>query len=341
MNQKLKIQSNTIKLFIIILLLPMTSFSQIKITGKVIDSNFRPIDFAEAIVLTKDNTVEKSSFSNEKGYFHIEVKSGDYILQIRQIGKLTNIRNLTVDKNIDLGNIQLIEEAKQLQQVVVTSKKKLIERKVDRLVFNVENSIAASGGDALDALKVAPGIRVQNETISMIGKSGIGLMVDDRLVQLSEADLVNYLKSISSDNIKSIEIITTPPAKYDAEGNSGLINIKLKKPKNDSWNLAFRNTMKQATYFSDNIGANFSFQKQKISFLADLGFNKSKTIYENAITYDYPLSFWNVYSHSVNNTALATPTIAVNYKVTDKTTLGIQYISAVNNPTIYDYSNLL
>ncbi|RYJ39666.1 putative TonB-dependent outer membrane receptor precursor [Flavobacterium anhuiense] len=340
MNQKLKKQNKIKRLiFLILILLPIALFSQIKITGKITESNSRPIELAEAIVLTKDSIAEKSSFSNEKGYFQIEVKSGSYILQIRQIGKSTYTRNLTVDKDIDMGDIQLIEEEKQLQQVVVTAKKKLIERKVDRLVFNVENSVAASGGDALDALKVAPGIRVQNETVSMIGKSGIGLMVDDRLIQLSGDDLVNYLKSISSDNIKSIEIITTPPAKYDAEGNSGLINIKLKRPKNDSWNVTLRNTMKQATYFSDIMGANFSFQKKKISFLADIGFNKSKTIYENDITYNYPSSFWNVYLHNVNNTAFITPTIIFNYKVTDKTTLGVQYIGTTNKPTIYDYSN--
>ena len=96
----------------------------------------------------------------------------------------------------------------QIQEVEIKSKKKLVERKIDRLVFNVENSISATGGDALDALKVTPGIRVQNDQISMIGKNSMGIMINDKLIQLSGDDLMNYLKNLKSDDIKKIEVIT-------------------------------------------------------------------------------------------------------------------------------------
>jgi hypothetical protein len=101
----------------------------------------------------------------------------------------------------------------QIQEVEIKSKKKLVERKIDRLVFNVENSISATGGDALDALKVTPGIRVQNDQISMIGKNSMGIMINDKLIQLSGDDLMNYLKNLKSDDIKKIEVITNPPDK--------------------------------------------------------------------------------------------------------------------------------
>jgi len=138
---------------------------------------------------------------------------------------------------MDLGIIK-IKTSGTLQTVTVTAQRPLIERKIDRLVFNVENSVAATGGDALDALKVTPGIQVQNNQIGMIGKSGLAVMINDRILNLSGDDLINYLKSIKSDDIQSIEVITTPPAKYDAEGNSGIINIKLKKAAPNSWSAS-------------------------------------------------------------------------------------------------------
>ncbi|NAW51840.1 hypothetical protein GNY06_10860 [Elizabethkingia argentiflava] len=116
---------------------------------------------------------------------------------------------------------------KQIEEVEIIAKKKLIERKIDRLVFNVENSISAAGGDAMQALSLMPGVRVIDEKISVVGKNNVSVMVNDRIIPLSGDDLTNFLKTISSDNIKSIEIITTPPAKYDAEGNGGLINIEV------------------------------------------------------------------------------------------------------------------
>jgi hypothetical protein len=163
------------------------------------------------------------------------------------------------NKKDSIGNIL----EKQIQEVEIQAKKKLVERKIDRLVFNVENSISAIGGDALDALKITPGLRVHNDKISMIGKSGMSVMVDDKLIQLSGEDLINYLKTISSDNIKSIEVITTPPAKYDAEGNSGIVNIKLKKTKPNQWSASFKSSYIQSTYPKGSVGGNFNYKKNK------------------------------------------------------------------------------
>lgn len=114
---------------------------------------------------------------------------------------------------------------KQIEAVELVAKKKLVERKVDRLVFNVGESVSTQGGDALDALRVTPGVIVQNESISMVGKNGASIMVNDKLLRLSGDELANFLKTIKSEDIQKIEVITAPPAKYDAEGDSGIINI--------------------------------------------------------------------------------------------------------------------
>ena len=189
--------------------------AQIKISGKVIDDKNNPVEFAEIIQFDKDSTAIKSGFTNEKGDFILETHSGSYKLQIRQLNKIFLSRTIELISNLDLGTI-VVDNINQLESVTVIGKKKLIEKKNDRLVFNIENTISATGGDGLDALKITPGVKVQNDKVYIIGKGSVSVMIDDRLIQLKEEDLGNYLKSISSDNIKSIEVITTPPAKYDA-----------------------------------------------------------------------------------------------------------------------------
>jgi hypothetical protein len=203
---------------------------------------------------------------------------------------------------------------KQIQEVEITAKKKLIERKIDRLVFNVENSIAASGGDALDALKVTPGIKVQNDQISMIGKSGMSVMIDDRLVQLSGDDLTNYLKTISSDNIKSIEVITNPPAKYDAQGNSGLINIKLKRIKHNSWNSSIRSTYTQTTYPAGSLGGGFNYDKGKIYIESDLGYTNGSLATTYNTTFFYPTQLWQEENKNRNYYNLIGGKVGFNYR---------------------------
>lgn len=171
----------------------------------------------------------------------VEAQHGVYKVQIWQANKIELSKNIELNADLDLGSI-IVTESILLESVIVTGRKKLIERKVDRLIFNVENSINAAGGDVIDGLSVVPGVRVQNDKITIIGKSTLAIMIDDRIVQLTEEDLSNYLKSIAADAIKSIEIFTSPPAKYEAAGNSGLVNIKLKKVKKDSWNALVGST---------------------------------------------------------------------------------------------------
>ena len=213
---------------LILFILPFILFSQVNIGGQIKDKDNKSIEFLEVQLQNKDSIIVKSELTDVDGKFKIIAEKGEYHLLIKQLGKILQKQKVSANQDIDIGVIQVVVNQQQLQKVLITSKKKLIDRKVDRLVFNVENSISSAGGDAIDALKITPNIRVQNDKISMIGRSGMGIMVDDKLIQLSGDDLINFLKTISSDNIKSIEVITTPPAKYSAEGNSGLVNIKLK-----------------------------------------------------------------------------------------------------------------
>lgn len=221
---------------------------------------------------------------------------------------------------------------KQIQEVEIIVKKKLIERKVDRLVFNVENSISATGGDAIDILKITPGIRVQNSQISMIGKSGMEVMVDERIIQLSGDDLINFLKLIKKEDIKAIEVISNPSAKYSAEGNSGLLNIKLKKGKENSWSASIGSSYQQSKYASSNQRLGFNYQKNKLTIASSLVYNNGSTSSTETqqIFYSDQKSDGVTQSREYSN-RLAYK-LGVDFKLNPKLTIGLLYLGSTGNP---------
>ncbi len=323
----------TITIFIFILCFS-NAFSQTKITGKVVNQDKKPIEFAEVSLQTSTNVLVKNALTNEQGIFEFSVPNGDYILKINQVNIEIYSKEIAVSENMDLGEIIITEKINQLNEVSIATKKKLIERKVDRVVFNVENSIGATGGDAVDALKLAPGIRVQNDKIAMVGKSGMAVMVDDRLIELSGDDLINYLRTIPSDNISKIEVITTPPAKYQASGNSGLINIKLKKTKKDSWNSSVGTTLTQRSFFGGNVQGDFNYNKDKFSMQSSVNVgNNVKTNTDNNITF-FPTETWNSLSPRIIDNKFASVRLASDYKVSDKWSFGMQYLGSFSNMKI-------
>ena len=324
--------------FLLIILFQNQVFSQIKISGQIKDKKNNPVEFIEIQLQNKDSIIFKSELTNAEGKFILETEKGEYSLIVRQLGVIYYKQNINANQDTNVGIINITEKEQQLQEVVITSKKKLIERKVDRLIFNVENSISASGGDAIDALKITPRVKVKNDNISMIGKNNMSVMVDDKLILLTGDELINFLKSIPSDNIKSIEVITTPPAKYDAEGNSGLINIKLKKSKLNQWNASLRSSYIQSTYPKGSFGGNFDYQKNKLSLYSNLNYvNGSNAPVETNKIY-YPLGLWNEenkrrdFQNSVNGR------IGADYKISEKFSVGMQYLGSFSKPRIAENS---
>ena len=324
--------------FLLIILFQNQVFSQIKISGQIKDKKNNPVEFIEIQLQNKDSIIFKSELTNAEGKFIIETEKGEYSLLVRQLGVIYHEQKINVIQDTYIGIINITEKEQQLQEVVITAKKKLIERKVDKLIFNVENSISASGGDAIDALKITPRVKVKNDNISMIGKNNMSVMVDDKLILLTGDELINFLKSIPSDNIKSIEVITTPPAKYDAEGNSGLINIKLKKSKLNQWNASLRSSYIQSTYPKGSFGGNFDYQKNKLSLYSNLNYvNGSNAPVETNKIY-YPLGLWNEenkrrdFQNSVNGR------IGADYKISEKFSVGMQYLGSFSKPKIAENS---
>jgi hypothetical protein len=219
----------------------------------------------------------------------------------------------------------------QLKEVKVTKTKPILERKVDRLVYNAENSIAAIGTDALELLAKIPGVKVQNDKISLVGKGSVSILVNDRLIQLSEADLYTYLKSISSDQIATIEVMTNPPAKYDAQGNNGLINIVFKKNKNDGFltTLNLDNTL--ASHYTAAAGLSANYKKDKLSLFGNLNFRKGSIAPSEQTEIDYPTQTWKTLNKFRNYRTVPSGQFGMDYQWNKSTLLGVSYSASHTN----------
>ena len=218
------------------------SFGQV--TGRLVAADGKPIPFANILLLnSKDTTLVKATITSENGDYRIEnILPGRYILRCSSTGFQTwdsPLFELTdVQKSRDFGTLVLKEAAKNLGEVVVQAAKPLFQQRVDGMVVNVGSSILAKGSSALQVLERSPGVIVnyQNNSISLNGKTGVTVMLDGKLMHMPMDQVVALLNGMSADNIEKIELLTTPPAKYDAEGSAGMINIVLKKNKRPGTN---------------------------------------------------------------------------------------------------------
>ncbi len=262
------------------ILLPIALFSQ-TMTGKITQAG-SIVSYVEVIAV-KDQK-KQTAISDDKGNYALKLfENGNYNIKLIQDG--TEVSSMDIVVNGDIKQDFLIERKneKQIEGVTLTARKKLIERKADRLVFNVSNSVASQGMDGADALATTPLVKVDdNAGVSIAGKSGVSVMINERILNLSSTELVTYLKSLRSENIEKIEVITTPPAKYEAQGNSGLINIVLKKNQNLGWSGSLTTSLQQQTYTAFSNSATINYQNEKLRSSLKLRQNKyEKHSFEN------------------------------------------------------------
>ncbi|OQP41021.1 hypothetical protein A4H97_15590 [Niastella yeongjuensis] len=214
-----------------------------KISGVITDDNAQPVESATAsLQRAKDSSLVKVAISDKYGLFEFEnLSEGEYFITVTAVGfakagsKRFTVASASVFK---LPSFQLKRsEAKSLGSVTVTGKRPLIENKIDRMVVNVEAAPTNAGATAMEVLEKSPGVTVSNEgEISLKGKQGVRVMLDGKPTYLSAADLANVLKNLPASALDQIEIMTNPPARYEASGNSGIINIKTKKSLNEGFN---------------------------------------------------------------------------------------------------------
>lgn len=207
-----------------------------KLTGVLIDSTSgKPVEFATiALISTKTNKPVDGTTSDAKGAFSMsKLALGDYRLQYSFIGyKNTDSKPFTIGKGteINMGSVKLAADVRTLGEVNVVGQAAMIEEKVDRLVFNADRDLTSKGGDASDVLKRVPMLSVDLDgNVSLRGSSNIRVLINNKPSTIVAANVADALKQIPSDMIKTVEVITSPSAKYDAEGAAGIINIVTKK----------------------------------------------------------------------------------------------------------------
>lgn len=245
---KNKIFSNMKKLFsfLVILCFSASLFAQNrigKISGKVIDDKQNSVEAATVTLLrNKDKALAKVGVTDKSGSFEFEkIAEGEYILTVTAtgFGKISSqpFTISTSNSTVTLEAFQLSPAAKALGEVTVTAKRPFIETKIDKTIVNVEASPTNAGATALEVLEKSPGIMVSNDgVISLRGKAGVIVMMDGKPTFLSPTDLANLLKNMPASALDQIEIMTNPSSKYDASGNSGVINIKTKKGRAGGFN---------------------------------------------------------------------------------------------------------
>ena len=204
-----------------------------RLSGCVQDENRQPVEVANVLLKqAKDSTYITGMLTDTQGCFSFDQPLGEYLLHITLIGSEDLYVPVVLRGNKNVGELTLKSSSALLDEVTVTAARPVIKRLVDRVVFDAHNTIASAGGSALDLLREVPGLQVGQNSIGIIGKGGIRVYINDRETKLSGDELIDYLRSYDASQILKVEVITTPPSKYDAAGNAGIINIRLKsRPK--------------------------------------------------------------------------------------------------------------
>ena len=259
----------------------MAQQNQTQISGYVFNPDNEPAMYSTVVLLNKDSVLVKGAFSQEDGSFVLEnITSGNYLVQIRNIEFQTYISNLILvepGQVIELEPIYLSPAINQLGEVVVTADKALVEIHPDKMVYNVSASANASGNNGLELLSKAPGVLVDmDNNIILQGKSGVQIFINGRPSRLSGADLANMLEGMRSDNIESIEIITNPSSRYDAEGTAGIINIIMKKNMNTGFNGNLVSSYSQGIHGRGSLGTTFNYNADKLAFNASIAVTDSE-----------------------------------------------------------------
>lgn len=251
-----------------------------RVQGQVTEAAGKSVVAATINLLqAKDSSLVKMVITDKDGHYAIEnLATGRYLLFATSTGygKSSKLALEITPEHplVTLETITLKTIAHDLGAVTVTAKRPIVEQKIDRMVVNVEAAITNAGSSALEVLEKSPGISVDKDgNISLKGKEGVIVLIDGRQTYLSGTDLANYLRGLNASQMDQIEIMTNPPARYDAAGNSGIINIKTKKSRNVGYNGSANIGYGQGFYPKANEGLNLNFRKNKINLFTNLGHN--------------------------------------------------------------------
>lgn len=332
------------------------------IRGKVFSA--KDVEAVNATVMLhreKDMSIAKVAIANANGLFEFEnLKQGNYIVCITNNGNKKYCSEAIAITNekpaINLNSIVLEAADNNLREVTIETKKPFIERKMDRLVMNVENSILAAGSNVLEMLEKAPNIAVNQESgINLKGKSGVVIMIDGKPSPLAGTDIMNYLRALPATTLEKIEIITNPSAKYDAAGNAGIINIKFKKDQRLGFNGNATFTYGQGVYNKPSVSTNANYRTKKANLFGNYSYahpihftkfdiNKKFFKGDGNVLNTFDQSSYIVNPNSVHNIKVGT-----DFFINKTTVLGAMFTTSLNSNSrdgittsnVYDAGNAL
>lgn len=337
---------------ILCFLIPVVSFATKvfnggTVKGVLLDNTQNPLPFSTVMLNNaSDSSLYKGEITNEKGEFLFEnVKEGSFFVQIQVIGyKKITTKTLTVSTDnvhVDLGTFVSEPQSAELGVVTVKGDKPFIERQVDKMVVNIENSIVQTGSSIMEVMEKLPGVLVnQDDQISLKGKQGVIILIDGKQTGLSGSDLANMLKGLPSNSIQKIEIITNPSSKYDASGNAGIINIVMKKNRQQGFNGNVSAGYGQGRYGKFNSSLSLNYKNKWYNLFLNYSYSKRKGF--NNLTLD------RVFPDSVNKSIILqtnnyivfpfethNPRLGADFYLSKKTTLSVLGTSVINkfNPT--------
>lgn len=335
----------SITAFLILSVIGTPAKAQGSINGTVLSPNQQKAEAAIVSLLSaKDSALVKALITDSIGQFEFLItKPGTYLISVGFQGAekyyTEPIGPINADQSITLDPIQLIAKtATTLDEVTVASKLPFVEKKIDRTVINPDALIANAGTNALEVLEKSPGIQVDiNGNISLRGKQGVMVFIDDKPTYLSSADLANYLRSLPSSSLATIEIMTNPPAKYDAAGNAGIINIKLKRTKTKGVNGGISTSYGQGVYARSNNSFNLNYRVNKINFFTNLSYNINNSFQDLYIERQYFKpntdslnSTFNQNSYIKREATGFTGKVGFDYYINKKSTFGLVLNGFVN-----------
>lgn len=323
-----------------------------KITGKALTANQPLATVVVSLLKATDNSLVKTAVTETDGSFEFSNLSvGNYVIMLDNKGyEIYTSLPITISdqqNEVALGEVSVSPMAdNKLDEVVVKNRKPLVEQKIDRTVVNVDAMIATAGSDAMEVLEKSPGISVdQDGTITFKGKTGVAVFIDDKPSYLSGSELEAYLKSLPASTLDKIELMTNPPAKYDAAGSGGVINIITKKSKARGFNGAVVSRVSQGMRARSSNGLTLNYTEDKIHLFGNINYASQESVNQLYIFRRYKNEDNSVKTLFDQNTSLyngsnsGNAKIGMDYYISDKTTLGASLTGLTRSNTGNKHGN--
>jgi iron complex outermembrane receptor protein len=328
-------------LSLIVLLIGSASFAQTaSISSTAVTTIGQVVPFATAVLRSvADSALVKAAVANEAGVFAFSgLRAGSYRVGLTAVGYATwqsDVVNLTDGQTTTLAPARLTEAAKSLAEVSVKATKPLVEVLPDKLVLNVQSSITALGSSAIELLQKAPGVLIDpNDNIILQGKNGVRVFIDGKPSPLGPADLTVYLRTLQASDIDAIEIITQPSARFDAQGNAGIINIRLKKNRNFGTNGSATLGVAMGAYYPKYTGSvSLNNRTQKTNLFATYSLRDARDWSYISLYREQSGQFFNQRSETTTRSAAHNARLGADWFVSKYSTLGMLLDGSLRDAT--------